>query len=262
MRKKIRGLVPLIVFGILLLTVSLPYRFARRCWSACFHKTDAERRRSETIWQYETARFFHRVIFPMMGIRMPITIHGEIPLGQPCILVSNHRTAIDHLILAMVMGTLHLDYVLWVLKYEMQKAWFLGSSFVRAGYAFVTRRGNPRDKDRIREMARMARQDGVSVALYAEGTRFNGTPSEGVRFKHLLEPKIGGFQIFLEELPGYPVVFVCMDWRGLTGTTILDGEGFLDIHGNVHVWQRDLVPGDDARSVLDEGWARMEELLS
>ena len=102
MRNKLRGLTPLIFFGALLLSVDMPYRFARRCWSRIFHRTDAARWRSETIWQFQMARFFHRTLFPLMGIQIPIVVHGEIPMGQQCIIASNQCTAIDHLVLGMV----------------------------------------------------------------------------------------------------------------------------------------------------------------
>lgn len=192
---------------------------------------------------------------------MPIRVLGDIPPG-PYILVANHRTALDGLIVAMVAKRLSLTHILWIVKEGMRSAPVVGESLERAGHAFVTRAGDPADKERVRAMTQLAREDGASLAVFPEGTRYTGSDEERQNYRHLRDPRRGGLQAYMDACPEYPIVFVCMDWRGLRGgKTLWDGNSLLGLRGQVTVWHMPLVPGDNAESVLAEGWTRMDEML-
>ena len=262
MFKKLYAHVPMFLFGLGYILMALDL-LRRRLLNMFLMATGEERRRTEMDWQFGWSRFHAWYLFKVMGIRMPIQLQGLIQKGRPCIIVANHRTILDPLIMAQVLGALGQRSVLWGIKREIGKVFPIGGSFIRAGYALLSRANGEDDKYRLRVMAQLAASEQASVALFAEGTRFDGIPREGSLYRRLREPKRGGLQVLMNELPGYPIIFVCIDWRGLRGgKTLFDGAGLLGIHGQVTVWQHSLAPGEDAQSVLDEGWTRMDELLT
>lgn len=261
--RKLLGWLPAVLFLLGMGLLTIPDILLRRLWNLLRQATPLARRQIETAWQFRWARFYRRLIHSMMGISMPITIHGSVPTGKPCILVANHRTVIDHLCMAEVIKRLGLPHVLWVVKDEMRSAPVVGNSCERAGYALVSRNGSELDKDAVRAMARLARQDGASVAIYPEGTRHDGITRVDGNYLMLRDPKRGGLRVLLDELPDYDVVFVCLHWRGLRGgKTIWDGDGLLGIQGSVTVWGLTRVPGDTAENILDEGWTNMDWMLA
>lgn len=261
--RKMLGWLPATLFLLGMMIVTIPDLWCiRRPLDVIRLANPRLRRRTETAWQLCWARRYHRLIFAIMGIVMPVRVRGRVCTGKPCILIVNHRTALDHLLVAQVTRQLGLEHVLWVLKMGMRKAIAVGASAQRAGCAFVARNGDNSDKEQIRQMAHIAREDGASIVIYPEGTRHDGFPREDGDYRYLRDPKRGGLQVLLDELPGYQVVFICLNWRGLRGgKTIWDGDGLIGIHGDVTVWVFPLVSGDTAGSVLDEGWTWMDSLL-
>lgn len=260
--KKILGWILASIFLLGMVFLTIPDIYRRRLINEFIRADASTRRRTETHWQLLWARFYHHLIFSLADIQMPIRIQGVIPPG-PYILVANHRTALDGLILAMVVRHLSLTHVLWIVKDKMRSAPVLGGSLERAGHAFVTRAGDPADKERVRAMTELARQDDASLAVFPEGTRYTGSQDEWQTYRNLRDPKRGGLQACMDACPEHPIIFVCMDWRGLRGgKTIWDGDSLLGLRGQVTVWHMRLVPGDTAESVLEEGWTRMDDLLS
>lgn len=259
--KRILGWFVALVFLLGMVFLTIPDVYRCRIVNVLIRADASTRRRTETYWQLFWARFYHRLILSLANIQMPIRILGEIPPG-PYVFVMNHRTALDGPLFAAVTRKLGVHHVLWIVKEDMRKAPVLGGSFERSGYAFVTRANDPGDKERVRAMAELANQDGASLAIFPEGTRYTGTEEERKSYDHLRDPKRGGLQAYMDACPGYPIIFICMDWRGLRGgKTIWDGDGLLGLRGQVSVWHMPLVPGDNAESVLAEGWERMDELL-
>lgn len=261
--RKLLGWLPVILFLVGMGLLTIPDILLRRSWNLLRRSTPLQRRQTETAWQFGWARAYRRFIHKLMGISMPITIDANVPTGRPCIIVANHRTVIDHLCMAEVLKRLGLTHVLWVVKDEMRSAPVVGGSCERAGYALVSRQGDASDKEAVRALARLAREDAASVAIYPEGTRHDGIPRIDKTYLMLRDPKRGGLQVLLDELPDYDVVFVCLNWRGLRGgKTIWDGDGLLGIHGSVTVWGLARVPGDTAENILDEGWTGMDRILA
>lgn len=260
--KKILGWIPAFVFLLGMVFLSAPDLFRRRLVNFIRQADASTRRRTESGWQIFWAAFYFRRILPLMGIKMPIKTLGNIPPG-PAILVFNHRTAADPLVAGAVAQRLSICDYRWTVKRQMGSAPLIGPSFRRAGYAFVTRNGDSADKDRVEQMARLALADGASLGIFPEGTRYTGTQEERENYRHLRDPRRGGLQVYMDACPNYPIIFVCLDWRGLRGgKTIWDGEALLGLQGQITVWHMGLAPGDTAESVLEEGWTRMDDLLS
>lgn len=259
--KKILGWILASLFLLGMVLLSFPDLYLRRAFNRLRLADERTRRQTETSWQLRWARFYHHLILTLANIRMPIRIQGTIPLG-PYILVSNHRTALDGLVFATVAQRLGVTHVLWIVKEEMRSAPVLGGSLKRAGHAFVTRAKDPADKERVRAMTSLAKEDGASLAIFPEGTRYTGAPEERGEYRHLRNPRRGGLQDYMDACHDYPIVFICLDWRGLKGgKTLWDGDGLLGLRGQVTVWHMRLTPFDTAESVLEEGWTRMDEML-
>lgn len=259
------GWIPAILFLLGMAFVTIPHLYLQRFINVIFRASEEVKRRTETYWQLSWARRYLKYIFAYMGIEMPIYIDVSTPIYNPCILVVNHRTALDHMLVAKVLEHLDEDHALWVAKKEFFNAPFVGKSLARTGSAFVTRSGDAQDKECIRAMARIARADRASVVIYPEGTRFTGKRDPDSSYNYLKDPKRGGLEVLMEELPTYPIVFVCLDWKGLKGgKTIWDGDSLLGIHGSVTVWRHGL-PDEEveaAEIVLKKGWTRMDEAIA
>lgn len=259
--KKLLGWTVASVFLLGMVFLTIPDIYRRRFINVLLRADAMTRRSTETHWQLLWARFYHHLILRIANIQMPIRILHEIPPG-PYILIANHRTALDGLIMAVVAKRLGVDDLLWIVKEGMRSAPVVGGSLERAGHAFVTRANDPGDKQRVRQMTERAKQDGASLSIFPEGTRYTGSQEERENYRHLRDPKRGGLQTFMDGCPDHPIIFVCMGWRGLQGgKTIWDGDGLLGLRGQVTVWHIKLVPGDNAESVLDEGWTRMDSIL-
>ncbi len=262
MLKKLYAYIPITVFflGFALMIADLPRRFLVDAFLMASVKV---RRRTQMDWQFGWARFHAWYLFILMGIKMPIHVEESVRAGKPYILIANHRSVLDPLIMAQVQGRLNLRSVFWGIKREMGKVFVLGGSFVRAGFALLSRKSDPCDKDRLRTMAQLAAQEKASAALFAEGTRHDGIRREGSTYQYLRVPKRGGLQILMDELPDHPIVFVCIDWRGLRGgKKFFDAAGLLGTQGQVTVWQHNRTPGEDAQTILDAGWSRMDMLIT
>jgi 1-acyl-sn-glycerol-3-phosphate acyltransferase len=260
--KKILGWIPALVFLLGMAFLTIPDIYRRRAINVLLRADASTRRRTETGWQLFWARFYYGLILPLAGVKMPIKIQGEIDIGGACILIANHCTALDGFVLAAVAHRLGIDDVLWIVKEGMRSAPVVGGSLERAGHAFVRRRADPEDKNRVQAMTVLARMEGASVALFPEGTRFTGSEEERGNYRFLRDPKRGGLQAYMDAFPDYPIVFVCMDWRGLRGgKTIWDGDSLLGIHGAVTVWHMLRQSEDTAQSILERGWTLMDEIL-
>lgn len=111
-------------------------------------------------------RFIRRVgrlVLTLMG--MPIKIHWYGPLPEPCIVVANHCSYLDGVVLAAILPP-RFDFVI---KREMNSVPLAGFLLQRIGVQFVTRdnrAGSLRDALRVMRSA----AGGGSLAFFPEGT--------------------------------------------------------------------------------------------
>jgi 1-acyl-sn-glycerol-3-phosphate acyltransferase len=155
-----------------------------------------------------------RCVLTLMG--MPVRVHYSAPLPDPCIVVANHGSYLDGVVL---MATLPPRFG-FVIKREMSSVPLAGLLLTRIGSHFVSRdhrAGSARDALRLMRTATR----GVSMAFFPEGT-FGPEPG-------LLRFHTGAFAA--AERAGTPIIPVV-----LRGTRYcLPPETFLARPGRIEV---------------------------
>lgn len=260
--RKVLGLIVAMLFLLGMGVLTGPDIWIRRAFNKMCSRDEEHVRRTEVRWQLAWARWYLRMVEILM--RMEVVIDAP-PLwwSGNYLIVMNHRNALDHLVAARVFCEIDNEQPRWIVKEQMRRAPIVGGSLERAGFAFVSRNKDPGDLVRIREMARLAHKDSVSVALYPEGTRFDGKSKDGSRYRAVREPKATGFSTLCEELPGYKVLVICIDWGDLQDArTIWDGGAYMGRHVRVHVWEEDNPGAEGAPALLTAIWDKMEERLT
>lgn len=260
--RKVLGLFVAMLFILGMVTLTGPEIWIRRVLNKIRSQDEESLRRTEVRWQLAWARRYLRMVEILM--RMEVSIDAP-PLSRfgNYVIVINHRNVLDHLIAARVFHKIGIKDPRWIVKEEMRRAPIIGGSLERAGFAFVSRNKDPVDLVRIREMAKLAREDNVSVALYPEGTRFNGKPKIGSPYTAVREPKVGGFSTLCEELPGYKVLVICIDWGNLQDArTIWDGSAYVGRQVRLHIWEEDNPVAEQAPALLTTIWDKMEQRLT
>jgi fatty-acyl-CoA synthase len=117
-----------------------------------------------------------RVYFAVVGCRVRVVGREHLAM-PPYVLVSNHTSYVDVLVL---MATLGADYH-FVAKREVHTMPFIGTFLRRLGH-FAFDRSDPRERLRQAEAMEQALRRGESVLVFPEGTF---TPQAGVRPFHL-----------------------------------------------------------------------------
>lgn len=173
-------------------------------------------RRRAARWQilwgsaiYAGLRFF-------LGIRDDVRLPPGLRRGRPVIVIANHRSMVDMLLIAVMLGRRGLKDLRWVMADERRRDLLIPWACAEGGSVFIPRDRGDDAVEELRRCAAMARADGASVVIFPEGTRFRG-PKEGSGLRHVLPPKPRGFSTFREELPDYPVLSLTILWRGLAG---------------------------------------------
>ena len=197
---------------------------------------------------YGRRRFIRRVgrtVLALMG--MPVIVRWHAPLPDPCIVVANHCSYLDGVVLAATLPP-RFDFVI---KREMNSVPLAAFLLQRIGVQFVTRdnrAGSLRDALRVMRSA----AGGGSLAFFPEGT-FHETPG-------LLRFHTGAFAA--AERSGAPIVPLVI--RG-TRHCLAPG-GYLPRPGRIVIETLAplrLVPGrlDDAAALRDAARAAILEAL-
>jgi 1-acyl-sn-glycerol-3-phosphate acyltransferase len=123
-----------------------------------------------------------------------VRVHGreQVEAGRPYVVMSNHRSHFDALLLYGHLGVRFL----WVMKRELRRVPFLGPACARLGHIFIDRKDHAQAVQALRDG--VARAAGCSVLFFPEGTR--SSTSELLPFKK------GGFVLAADAgLPILPV---------------------------------------------------------
>lgn len=151
----------------------------------------------------KTVQFFCRLGLALMKLRVN-AINPPSP-ESPYLLVSNHLGILDILILSSIKPTLFVTSV------EMKNTPFLGLLTDMAGCLYVERRSRSQILQELSEI-RQALKDGLSVALYPEGTSSNG--ERVLPFKKTLLTAAAG--------TGVPIKPVIVNFRKVNGEPMSD----------------------------------------
>jgi 1-acyl-sn-glycerol-3-phosphate acyltransferase len=105
----------------------------------------------------------------MQLFRINVTVKGleKLP-NEPCVIISNHRSALDPMTLLAVMKKRHLVYMC---KAEIMRIPIVGWYLYHAGFIGVDRKNAMRASRSLVTAAEEMKRTGVDVGIYPEGTR-------------------------------------------------------------------------------------------
>ncbi|MEE8600627.1 HAD-IB family hydrolase [Euzebya tangerina] len=173
--------------------------------------------------------------------------------ARPCVFIFNHRSNLDGLVL---MNLLRKD-VTAIAKAELKQIPGVGQLFGMSGVAFIDRSDSRQAREAIQPVLEMVRDEGLSLALAPEGTRWR-TPGMGP-FKK------GAFHIAAQA--GVPVVPVVMAGCGerLPPGTALVRPGTVRVQVlepiDVSSWERKHL-GDNVTAVREEMLLTLIDLIA
>lgn len=129
-----------------------------------------------------------------------IQVHGNVPSGDPGLIVGNHLGFIDILVMHS------LTKALFITSEEMRNTPLLGLITEMAGCMYVDRKNRSNIKDELQSIVQTL-NDGFNVTLYPEATSHNG--EEVLPFKRTLLSAAG--------LAGKPIYPYCFNFKSICG---------------------------------------------
>lgn len=221
----------------------------------------AARRKRIARWQSTWACIAYDAVTAVLGIRTHIGLPAGGTVGDgPFIVVSNHQSSFDILLLYVVLARIGRFDLRWVLKKQLGRAPLIGWAARETACAFIARGGDPDDIGVIRRCARLAAQERANVVIFPEGRRFAG-PKPGSHLRNVLPPKIGGFAVLRQEMPHYPVLSLTVRWQGgAAGKTMFDVAAYVGRRVTVEAAvRRDI---GSAEQWLSAEWERKDAALA
>lgn len=131
----------------------------------------------------------------LLAIGIPLRVDGREHLpSTPCVVVANHASYMDGLVLTAALPARFT----FVVQDGVETWPYIGSTLRRIGVRYVNRRSAREGAAQTRNLIREVREDGASLAIFAEGT-FENDPG-------LLPFKRGAFLIAARaEVPVVPL---------------------------------------------------------
>ncbi len=258
---KLRFLVGLFCFGVLLFFVIWPTILVRDFWLSRRGLSDAERWRRNSRWVGRWAQRVRRWVLPIVRHRVRITL-PQIPDGVtgPFILAGNHVSALDTVYCTLMADELGIPETRWLVKDEFRRLPAFGSLAQALGYLFISR--SRADLDPITAFALRAAADRCSVGILPEGTRWKPGESDP-EFTRVRRPKTGGFRAYCEQLPHYPVLSFTIRWPGgAGGRDLVNLDAFYDREVVIEVVYKGCVSADQAETFLLEDFREKNRHLT
>jgi len=108
-------------------------------------------------------------VFSLIGTRIDVERHPDIESNTGYVIISNHQSLID---IVLIGGLLFTNYPKYVAKAELGK-WIpsVSLNLKHGGNALIDRKDRIQSVRAITEMARTAQDRNVSVVIFPEGTR-------------------------------------------------------------------------------------------
>ncbi len=180
------------------------------------------------VWRWRFGHWVGRLLAPLAGIRLRVEGAARVPVDTPCVLVANHASYLDPL---MLTAALPRDFR-YIAKAELRGRPLLRGLLERMGVFFVER-FDPLQANRDTEPAFRALDAGDSLAFFPEGTF---RPAEGVDVF-----RMGAFVTAVRT--GAPVVPVALRGtrRRLRGSEWLPRPGSVTVVVGEPLWPQ----GDD-----------------
>ena len=158
------------------------------------------------ISQYLTARAFKLVMYLSTGVIFDIVEGAEHLQTRPCVIISNHQSELDVLLL----GSVFPPYCAVTAKSSLKLVPFLGWFMALSGTVFIDRSNRTDALKAFDGAAEEMRRERQSVFIFPEGTRSYARRPEMGAFKK------GAFHLAVKA--GVPVVpVVCSNYWGVLG---------------------------------------------
>lgn len=135
--------------------------------------------------------------------------------ARPFIVVSNHQSLIDTLILCVVMWRMWLTRARWVLKMGVWLVFPIAMAAWVTLCAFVRRTGKASgDLETVAKCAAQAHLDDACLLIFPEGGRFKGAQLDA-KLQFTREPRLGGWLEALKAMPTADILAVRICWGGM-----------------------------------------------
>ncbi len=157
-----------------------------------------------------------RILRALLGINITITRLNDAFIDPKIayIIISNHQSVMDIPVLCYVLWSLRLFRLRWILKHELWWTPFGWAAFLtKCGLVKRRKERGKEDVTSVASCGKSAMEDGASVIIFPEGTRFRGV-KPGEYFRYVLRPKLGGFQTLREQMPQAPILSLTLCWHG------------------------------------------------
>jgi|SRR5688572_17421116 len=248
----------------LLSILSLPHLYSLVVRRRLFRIGSSEHRKTVARWSAWWGTLAFRVVTRILDVKVEFRLPEGIDAHdreRPFIVIANHQSSLDILVMVGLMAELGRIDFRWILKRQLFSAPAIGRACKEMECGYVTRDGDGHDLDRVRRCAAVARYDGSSVIIFPEGTRFV-SPKVGSGYARVLPPKTGGVRMLRHEMPDHPVLSVTIGWNtDENGKTMFDGASYVGRTVTVECAVIDDI--DDATVIdwLNDEWRRKDRRL-
>jgi 1-acyl-sn-glycerol-3-phosphate acyltransferase len=145
------------------------------------------------IWGYLPGKYWSKLMCYLAFITVEVKGKEQLNPNQSYIFAANHQSLYD---IFLIYGWIGFSFK-WIMKMEIRKMPFIGAACKSAGHIFIDR-SNPMKALQSIEIAKKILTQGVSLAIFPEGSRTR--TGEMGKFKR------GAFQIAKDvQLPIVPV---------------------------------------------------------
>lgn len=196
---------------------------------------------------------------------MTFEVDGELPgpEHQHCIIISNHRSWFDILILqALIVRDGPL--LMFLIKQELIYVPVVGWICLALDFPRLNRGKSKQGRTEDYESVAIASQRHGALMNFAEGTRFTREKhhNQDSPYEHLLKPRNGGFRIMLANQPNSPVFDFTLGYpeEGLSFWQCLNGD-HKKFRIHVAEYTADQVT-NDPESWLTNRWTEKDQLLA
>ena len=145
---------------------------------------------------------FNRLVYRLMyPVAWEIEVHGTFDPKRSYLLIGNHQSWID-ILLTFDQFTRRTPPLCFFLKRELMWMPVIGWAGWAMDYPFMNRVGLASDLETTRRFCERFRDHPVTVANFAEGTRFSEEKRVSKRspYRHLLRPKAAGLAFTLNAM--------------------------------------------------------------
>lgn len=232
-----------------------------RAWGVGFTEHRERVCRWAMRWSDRAVRVFGKLMRCRFEFRLPERLRAR----RPAVVVVNHRSTFDILLMLAALGRMGFTKVRFVAKREAASVPVIGRAAREMDCAFVGRSGDAADLEAIRERAASALRDGACLVIFPEGTTYHNPAFVSRRvgqYRHLLPPRASGLKTVLSVLTAWPMLSFTLNWGSIQGADTVGG--MAPLYGKGISIQGEFVDGPDGEPVeqwLNREWKRKDETI-